>query len=217
MSELVRRLHAVPSPAPVLSREDKALLTKRQVELLDQLDAAFKAGFSHFTMAALASQLGCSLRTLYGIAPSRDQLVMVVVDRNLWRTGRFAMAAVEPDMAPLEALKAYLQAANSAVQDTTEGFARDTAEVEEWHGVGRAHNEYLVAVTACLLNMAKEAGDIGDVDVAAASHIVAGLGRTFAGPDIISQLRSTPTAAANEILELLLAGLRDHPGTATNR
>lgn len=207
VTELQRQLELVPRPAPVLSREAKDALTKRQREILDQLGVLFHAGFIHLTMADLAAKVGCSLRTLYGLAPSRDELVLVVVDRNLWRIGRTAMAAIDAAMPPLVALRAYLQAANVAVVHTTEAFARDTAETMAGSGLERSHNAYLVDVTACLLQMAKEQGEIGDIDVVAAANVVAGLGQTFASADMIPLIRSTPTAAANEVLDLLLAGL----------
>ncbi len=206
-NELERRLQALRRPQPVLSRDAEAGLTARQREILDQLGEIFHHGFASLTMADLASRLGCSLRTLYSLAPSRDELVMVVVDRNLWRTGRQAMAAIEPCMAPLQALRAYLGAANLAVQNTTESFATDTANMGEQSDLGLAHTNYLIAVTISLLEMAQEAGEIGKVDIAAVAHVIAGLGRTFAKPDMISTIRSTPTEAANEVLDLLLAGL----------
>ena len=79
------------------------------------------------TMADIAARAGCSLRTLYDLAPSRDELVLTVIDRNLRHIGRAAVDAMAPDMAPLEAIRAYLRAANLAVASTTPAFARDQA------------------------------------------------------------------------------------------
>lgn len=211
-SELFRRLRAVPAPAPVLSRADKEKLTTRQREILDELSIIFYDGFANRTMADLASQLGCSLRTLYGIARSRDELVMTVVDRNLWQSGRIAMEAITPEMTPLAALRAYLVAANHAVEGTTEAFARDTAATPNWSGLGLAHTHYLTAITAALLQLAQEEGEIGDVDIAASAYVFAGLGRWFAEPAMIPKIRATPTAAANEVLDLLLAGIQSSLG-----
>ncbi len=123
------RLRAIPRPTPVLARERERALTARQRELLDQLGGVFDGGFADLTMAGLAARLNCSLRTLYELAPSRDELVLVVVDRNLWRIGRTAANAIAPDMAPLDALRAYLRAATEAVSGTTQAFARDLAAV----------------------------------------------------------------------------------------
>ena len=84
MSEVDDRVREVKGPRRILSREREASLTQRQREILDELGAVFDDGFVHMTMADLAKQMNCSLRTLYGLAPSRDELVLLVVDRNLW-------------------------------------------------------------------------------------------------------------------------------------
>jgi len=120
---LVDRLRAVSAPQPLLGREREQRLTGRQRAILDHLVEMFDGGFAHLTMAEIAARANCSLRTLYSLAPSRDELVLVVVDRNLWRVGRTAMAAIAPAMAPLDALQAYLGAATEAVEGMTAPFA----------------------------------------------------------------------------------------------
>ena len=92
--DLHARLREVPRPTPVLSREREQALTARQRELLDQLGALFDRGFADLTMATIARELSCSLRTLYELAPSRDELLLMVIDRNLWRIGRTAAGAL---------------------------------------------------------------------------------------------------------------------------
>ncbi|NIR35096.1 MAG: hypothetical protein GWN79_14730, partial [Actinobacteria bacterium] len=128
---LEHRIAAVPRPTPVLSRERAAALTPRQRELLDQLTELARDGFSHLTMADLAARLNCSLRTLYGLAESREALVLMAFDRHLWTVGRSAREAVGADPLgdPLEAIRRYLAAANVAVSRTTPAFARDLAAV----------------------------------------------------------------------------------------
>jgi AcrR family transcriptional regulator len=159
-------------------------------------------------MAELASQLNCSLRTLYGLAPSRNELVLMVVDRNLRNVGRAAHAAIEPEMTALEAVRAYLGAATVAVSDLTEEFAHDMSEVEAGLDLNEAHSNYLVDVTRTLLDIAVDDGEIDPVDTAAVARVVAGLGRDFARPEVMSQLATTPKVAADAMLDVVLAGLR---------
>ena len=111
MTGLRDHLRTVPAPEPVLSREREAELTTRQREILDEMGRIFDKGFVDVTMAELASQLNCSLRTLYGLAEGRNALVMMVVDRNLRHVGRTARRAIVDDMSALEAVRAYLAAA----------------------------------------------------------------------------------------------------------
>lgn len=204
------RIGAVPRPEPVLSRERADALTPRQRELLDEVTELIREGFAHLTMADLAARLNCSLRTLYGLARSREELVLMAVDRNLWSIGRDARnAALQADHdGPLEVIRAYLAAANVAVSATTPAFARDLAAVPGGAQLGRAHSDYLVAVTRELLDEAVERGDIAAVDTAAVARVVAGLGDMFARPEVIETLASTPRDAADEMVDIILAGLR---------
>lgn len=206
--DLHQRLRAVPRPLPVLSRERERALTVRQREILDHLGELFDDGFADLTMAGLAARLSCSLRTLYELAPSRDELVLMVVDRALWRIGRTAVGALDDTMAPLDALRAYLQAATVAVARTTPAFARDLAAVPAAQRLNDAHSDYLVAVTRCLLDLAVEAGDIPVVDTGAIARVMAGLGRDFTRPEVISTLGSSPKDAADAVVDIILRGLR---------
>lgn len=206
--DLHERLRSVPRPTPVLSREREQGLSTRQREILDQLGALFDDGFADLTMAELAARLSCSLRTLYELAPSRDELVLIVVDRNLWRIGRTAAGALGREMAPLDALRSYLQAATVAVAGTTPAFARDLAAVPAAQRLNDAHSDYLVAVTRCLLDLAVERGEVADVDTGAVARVMAGLGRDLSRPEVISTLRSSPKEAADAVVDVILRGLR---------
>jgi AcrR family transcriptional regulator len=211
IDETQRRLRAVRRPQPVLGRRRERALTDRQRELLDQMENLFANGFADLTMAGLAARLNCSLRTLYALAPSRDELVLVVVDRSLWRTGRVAREAIGHDLAPLDALRAYLEAATVAVSGWTESFARDLAAVPAARQLAGEHNEYVFAVTRTLLDLGVERGDIPDVDTAAVARVLAGLGGFFSRPHVIPTLRSSPKEAADGVVDLVLRGLMSLP------
>ena len=206
--ELVRRLRAVPAPRPMLSRDELHRLTDRQREILSQLGSLFADGFEHLTMAEIAAELGCSLRTLYGLAPSRDELVLTVVDMHLWRVGREAMAALDPAMAPLDAIRAYLSAATVAVNGTTAAYSRDLDAMPAARRRNGDHASYVVAVTRSLLDWAVERGDIAQVDTAAVAHTLATLGQDFIRPEVMATLQSSPKAAADQVVDIMLRGLQ---------
>ncbi len=205
---MLERLRGVPAPAPVLSRERADALTTRQREILDELGRIFDKGFVDVTMAELAGQLNCSLRTLYGLAESRNELVLMVVDRNLRKVGRAARDAINDDMTALDAIRAYLGAATVAVQNTTEEFARDISTVTAGVALNAGHSDYLINVTRSLLDQAVEQGEIDDVDTAAVARMIAGLGSDFARADVIPRLRESPKKAADQMVDVVLAGLR---------
>jgi AcrR family transcriptional regulator len=207
MVDLVAEIRSVPRPQPVLSREREAALTPRQRELLDELTAVFDDGFAHLTMADLAARLGCSLRSLYQLAPSRDELLLVVVDRNLWRVGRAAQQVIVPGGSPIATVSAYLKAAHDAVSRTTDRFARDMASLPAAVELQRGHENYLVDVTTRLLDLAVGTGEIADIDTRVVARAAASMGRLLAQPDALGQTSSDPKKAADLIVDLLLHGL----------
>ena len=200
-------LKDIRPPKLVLSKQKETELSERQQNLLSGLGKLFNEGFAHLTMAEIAKNLNCSLRTLYSLAPSKEQLVLIVIERNLWSKGRTAMAAISPNMQPLKAIRTYLQAANMAAAKTTEAFAQDLQKMPAAQKLIEDHNSYLIAITHRLLDIAVEKGDIGEVDTAAIARLMAGIGRDFSRPGVIGSLRSSPKEAADEALELILAGL----------
>ena len=202
------RLGSVRRPRPILDRRRESRLTDRQRGLLDELEGVVAEGFADLTMAELAARLGCSLRTLYALAPSRDALVLVVVDRKLWRIGRAAREAIGTDLAPLVAVRRYLEAATVAVSGWTPAFARDLATVAAAQRLSVEHSEHLFEVTRTLLDLAVEGGDVApDVDTTAVARVLAGLGRFFTRPEVMTTLRSSPKEAADQVVDLVLRGL----------
>lgn len=212
-SELLDRLRSVSGPRPVLEREREHRLTDRQREILDQLGTLFDAGFAHLTMATIAARANCSLRTLYSLAPSRDEVVLVVVDRNLWRVGRTAMSAITPDMGPLDALQAYLGAATEAVEGMTAPFARDLALMPAARRLSTSHEDYTEAITRTLLDLAVEQGEIPALDTPATARIMASLATTLSRPEVIPTLRSTPKKATEALVAIMIRGMRTAAGS----
>lgn len=203
-----RRFPGVRPPKPLLSAEAERRLTARQREVLDALEAlVVTEGLAGLTMAGIAASVNCSLRTLYEIAPSRDALVLAVVDRRLHRIGRAAMEALDPDAPPLTALRAYLHAANRAVQPTTAAFAREFADVPGARELIDAHESYVIAVTRSLLERALAQGKIRGVDTAAVAHVLGGLGREFARPEVAEIVAASPKATADVLTDVILRGL----------
>ncbi|MBN1097248.1 TetR/AcrR family transcriptional regulator [Blastococcus sp. TML/C7B] len=200
-------LAALERPRPFLDRERRTQLTQRQREVLELLDPMFRDGFADLTMAEIAARAGCSLRTLYALAPSRDELVLMVVDRQLWRIGGDAQRIIAEDMPPLDAIRAYLRAAHVAVGRATDAWSRDLSTVPAVKALVDSHNQYLVDVTRVLLDTAVARGDVADVDTAAIARVLAGLGRSFAAPEVARTLRSSPPQAADEAVDIILRGL----------
>jgi len=205
-----RRAHFphVRAPKRRLSPSTEQSLTARQLEILDTLDASVLSGdFSNLTMAEIAKRMTCSLRTLYGIAPSKEELVLAVADRHLQRIGREAMEALELDESPLSRLRAYLRATNLALQPTTIIFSMDFQKLPGARQLADAHAGYIVAITRALLDEAVEARDVAPLDTAALALVLGRLGREFSRPDVEKIVQSSARETADSIAEIILNGL----------
>jgi len=202
------RLAGVRAPQRLLPPGIERALSKRQREILDRLETlAVQDGFAELTMAQLAAVVNCSLRTLYGLAPRKDTLLLLVIDRRLHRIGRAAMHAIEPGMDPLTALRAYLEAATTAVGPATESFARKLAAVPGAARLTTEHGNYVIAVTQRLLERARDEGLIQPVDTTALALVLGGLGGFFSRPSVIPRLEASPKDASDAIMAILLRGL----------
>jgi AcrR family transcriptional regulator len=101
-------------------------LTRRQTELLDQLEALFLAeGFARFTLDDLAARLHCSKTTLYALAGSKEQLALRVV-RHFFRKATDAVEAqTGRETDPGLRVVAYLSAVARALAPAGAAFHRD--------------------------------------------------------------------------------------------
>ncbi len=110
------------TPSPVVDRS----LTRRQAELLDQLEQLFlEQGFAGFTLEDLALRLRCSKSTLYALAGSKEQLALRVI-RHFFRKATDAVEAqtvTETD--PALRVTAYLTAVARALSPASPAFHRD--------------------------------------------------------------------------------------------
>lgn len=101
-------------------------MTRRQAELLDQLEEMFLAeGFARFTLEDLALRLHCSKSTLYALAGSKEQLALRVI-RHFFRKATDAVEAqtlTEAD--PARRVVAYLTAVAGALAPAGPAFHRD--------------------------------------------------------------------------------------------
>jgi AcrR family transcriptional regulator len=202
------RFKNVQAPKRLLSPNIESSLTARQLEILDTLDeSVLRADFADLTMAEIAKRMTCSLRTLYGIAPSKGALVLAVADRQLHRIGREAMETLDLDVPPLERLRAYLRATNLALQPKTVLFTESFGKVSGATRLAEAHTGFIVEITRALLDEAVESGEIEALDTGALAFILGRLGREFSRPELEGVALGTAQETADGIAEIILNGL----------
>jgi AcrR family transcriptional regulator len=106
--------------------DDAAGLTRRQAELLDQLEQLFLAeGFSRFTLDDLAVRLHCSKSTLYALAESKEQLAHRVIKHFFRKATAAVEAQTVTERDPALRVTAYLTAVARALAPAGPAFHRD--------------------------------------------------------------------------------------------
>nr|MCS5638026.1 TetR/AcrR family transcriptional regulator [Myxococcota bacterium] len=159
------------------------------------------------TMAQIAARVNCSLRTLYGISPRKDELVLTVTDRRLHRIGRAAIESLDPKLPPLDALRAYLSVANQAVDSERGEMARSFLDLPGAKRLFDSHENYLTAVVQSLLDRAVAEGFIAPVDTAAVAHVLGGLGQEFSRAHVSPSVEKSPKQTAIDLTAIILRGL----------
>jgi AcrR family transcriptional regulator len=108
-------------------------------------------------------------------------------------------------------LRAYLHAVTVSLMGTSDEFARDLAAVPAVNRLIVDHNEYVFAITRRLLELAVEQGEIPPIDIPAFARVMAGLGWGLTRPEAKSLLASSPKAAADSLVDVIIRGLRSSP------
>ena len=116
----------LPTPSTTTAPPADTGLTRRQAELLDQLEALFLAeGFARFTLDDLALRLRCSKSTLYALAGSKEQLAQRVIKHFFRKATGAVEARTVTVQDPALRVTAYLTAVAAALAPAGPAFHRD--------------------------------------------------------------------------------------------
>ena len=183
-------------------------ITKKHKEVIDKLELMLEKGIPDHTMSQLAAKLKVSLRTLYEIAPSKDHLIRMTVNRILMRLGKEALEIVADIKSPIEKLKKYLQHVNQAVGPKFKVYLQNLGNNNKSKEMIDYHEDYITAYTKELLDTAIIQKEIKDIDTQAFALLLGGIGRDFAKDSNIKKLISSPEQSANSITEIILNGIK---------
>jgi AcrR family transcriptional regulator len=171
-------------PRPLLSQRAEERLGPRHREVLDQLESLFlQEGFAGLSVRELAGHVGCSRRTLYELAPSKDELVLIVLDRFLHRVGRAALDAIDSERSHAEQITSYFLG-GIELQRLTHVFGEDLADDAAARRLFDRHYGFVMAVTEQLVRDGVEAGEFRAVEPAIVAGVLAGTGMFFNQPDV---------------------------------
>lgn len=196
------------SPKPLLSKSKESLLSARQKEAILGLEELIKAGYPQLTMSQIANRLKVSLRTLYKIAPKKEDLLLIAVDRLLFKIGAEAQKAINTGDGPLEKLKIFLHKTNEATKNDTLAFTEDFDKIQGARALIDSHENYVVNLTKNMLDEAIEAGEINKIDTSWMSLVLSGLTRETNRKYLKKASKAETADSAKEMMEIIFKGLK---------
>jgi excisionase family DNA binding protein len=183
-------------------------LTARGRELLDQLEEIIvEEGFSSLTVEELAKRLRCSRSTLYDLAPSKDELVLVVVDRRLRRIGRIKQERLAEIEDPAEQLKMVIASKDLHVQVTSLRFMEDVARTPAVQRLIADHLRYGVAQLRDVIEAGITSGRFRRLDSRIVAETIDAALERIQRPGLLRETGRTFDDATVELTDLLVYGL----------
>ena len=189
-------------------KKNTEIYTKRHYEIIDALEKLLEKGVPDLTMSEIAKKLKISLRTLYEIAPSKDQLILMTMDNILKKLGKFAMDSVEEINSPIKKLEEYLFIVNQAVGPKFDRFLKDIEKISGSKKMADYHENFIKIFTQKLLEEWIEKKEIKSIDVKAFSILLGGIGREFSKDKNKKSINMTPEQSANSITSIILNGIK---------
>jgi len=181
---------------------------KRHLEVMDELESMLDQGKSFTTMSDLAKKLKISLRTLYEIAPSKEELIVTTVDRVLKKHGKIAMDAMNNHSSPIKKLESFLTVANQAVGPRFERFTLSLSSLNSSKPMVDYHEQYITDLIKNLLDEARIKNEIKEIDTQATALLLGGLGRYFQSKKLLKDLHQTPEKTSNFLTKIIIDGIK---------
>ena len=185
-----------------------ATRTEGQQRVLDALEALIIAeGFSHLTVADIADKLHCSRRTLYDVAPTKDDLVVMAVAQfvdRLLESMRDVAAAVSN---PVEALSALTQLGVDASAAFSPEFERDSMNNARTRSEVGRFDIGLISMIRGLIEDAIRLGEFREgINATLAAHACVGALAAIQDPAVLADASATYGDAVRQHFEIFTAG-----------
>lgn len=174
--------------------------------VVELVDVILAKGFMSLSVADIAAELNCSKSTLYAIAPSKEQLLVVVVRAFFKGATERVEQSVDRDASPSEQIHAYLTAVSVELAAASPQFF---ADLEAFRPAGEIYQRNTQAAAARVADLVQEARP--DLDPAFLGSVVALTMEAIHRGDIARSTGLDDSAAFRALASLVVAGLSgDH-------
>ena len=187
-------------------------LTARQRQLVDDLvDLFLSEGFAQLTLDDLAARLGCSKRTLYALAESKEQLAVRAVRYFFKRATEQVEAAIARTRSPAAKVTRYLEAVAEALRPAGPQFRRDLARNAATHEVYEQNTLAAAARVRELIDDGIKNGAFRNVSAGFVGEVVTATMRRITSGEIGRSTGLDDAQAYAELAKLVVAAIRRRP------
>jgi AcrR family transcriptional regulator len=202
-----RSLAADVRPPPALADRRHS---PREREILQALETiVLTRGFVSIRLAGLAEELNTSYSTLYGIAPSKAELINLVVDRWCRRTGADAWEAMATVADPVERVAIWQAAGADALALCRPVFQADLLVSPGVRAVVERYSRYYLEVLMALLQDGIDQGCFRPINLEYVAAVWEAAYRRGLNPDVLERSGMSEGEGLRFLHDLLLRGIVD--------
>ncbi len=182
--------------------------SSRRHEIFSALQEVFLAeGFRHLTIADLVDRLHCSRRTLYNLAPSREELVLIVIDHLLNEMGIEAIARANACDDPGDAIEAYLGTGVATLRRADPAFIEDLETYGPTKHLFDRHLQLALAMLGKLVEDGMATGAFRPLTAPLIAEILDAAVERINRPEVLQRSGVSLSQATSELSELIRHGL----------
>jgi AcrR family transcriptional regulator len=182
----------------------------RQKQILDALERLFVEDGLRLSVREIAARVNCSRRTLYELAPSKEELFRLALDRMMRRLGYDARRAAKSAATPEAQLLAFVEAALPVFRPLSPKFmdALDADQAARW--LFDYHMSIAGEFAAQIIRDGIDTGRFHDVDPEFAWEVAFGAIRRMTEPEILQARGLSADEALAQVFAVITRGLLKH-------
>ena len=187
--------------------KNSSVLTEKHILVMEDFEQLLDSGIANQTMSDIASRLKVSLRTLYEIAASKEDLIVSTMDRILTNIAIQAVSSIKDISSPLARLKKFTEIGNEAVGPRTQKFEADLWKIKGAKEMIDYHQDAYINHIKKFLDEAEQKNEIEPIDTQAVALILGWIAREYSDPKNIDKLEHSPESSSNMLTDLIIKGL----------
>ncbi len=201
-------MNVTPTRAGRAQLAPAEVLSPRMQRILNDLEHLFFVqGFLHFSTDELATRLQCSKRALYMLAPSREALFELVIERFLSQIRADGEAAARAATNWATAITAYLHVAVDHTREAGPLFVRDLARFPAGHRRLMRHQRARMAGLERIVATGVAAGEFRAVHPQLVAEVMLLAVARAVDPAFLASVNLSMSEAFKELYDIFNYGL----------